>query len=253
MGRLGRAAGSRVHAVRQRWHPYRSGAAARCRSRELLRGVFERDALAAVPRRDRTAVVPSRVVGQLCPRQPAFCCRCCRGQRTGRGRLGTGLSTAARAETAARASRRPHDRVFQPHPVPSIRHLLAATLAHTDHRGPARRRCHRLPADRGCEQFRACRSSPQGLCHEEPDYRGSPRGRIARRSRARADPAGQTLSHGGGQEVPDLDRFAQLRGTGAPRRHPGQGQADSGGSRQPENDHARSRPPRLHQGHRPST
>ena len=46
-----------------------------------------------------------------------------------RGGLGAGLPAAAGAADAARGPPRPRDRVLQPHPVPRLRHLLAAAVA----------------------------------------------------------------------------------------------------------------------------
>ena len=54
-----------LDAVRERGHPHRPGSLERRRRRELLRGLQQRHALAAVPRRHRAARLPPRVVGEL--------------------------------------------------------------------------------------------------------------------------------------------------------------------------------------------
>ena len=77
------------------------------RDRELLRGLLQRHAVAAVPRPGRQAVVPPGVVGRLRARQPAVRRAGGRGGREGRHGVGAGLPAPAGAADAARPAARP--------------------------------------------------------------------------------------------------------------------------------------------------
>ncbi len=68
LGRLGRPARSRARPLRQRRHPHRAGAAQPGRPRDVLRGLQQRHPLAAVPRRHRAARLSPGLVGQLSTR-----------------------------------------------------------------------------------------------------------------------------------------------------------------------------------------
>ena len=120
-----------------------------------------------------------------------------------RGRLGAGLPAAARAADAAREPPRPRHRLLQPHPVPGLRHLLAAAVAPPGHRRTARRRRDRLPARGRCRQLLARGAPPVRLHHARHRHRGARRRR--RRpaasspgtSRSRSTPPGSRRSRAG--------------------------------------------------------
>ena len=136
-GRLDRLAGhsgqrrrpdrrGRSHAV--------SGAAVRRGRGEVLRGVLQRHAVAALPRRHRQADLPPRVVGQLRRREPALRRGDLAGGRRGRDGMGAGLSAAAGAEDAADAAARSHHRILSAHSVSAGRAVHADAVADRDHR-----------------------------------------------------------------------------------------------------------------------
>ncbi len=254
MGRLAGHRRPRRGAVRRRRHldhprhPHRAG------PRRVLRGLLERHAVAAVPRRHRAAELPPRVVGHLREGEPALRRRGREGRRARRHGVGAGLPAAARAEDAARAAPGPHHRLLQPHPVPALRHLLAAAVAHADHRGAARRRRHRLPARGRRGQLRA-RGPPALRVHYPRIHRRRARARRhpAHRPRHQAVEARARAPHPPGRReaLPDLDRRAQLRGDGQGPGHPGARPPDPRRPRRPEDDPAGRRPAGLHEGHRP--
>ena len=112
-----------------------------------LRGILQRDAVAALPRRRRQAGVPPRVVGRVRLGQPAV-----RPSRppTSRPRTPPSGSTTTNctpgAADAPRPAARSPDRLLPPHSVPPGRAVPVLPLAAADPRGPARGRPDRLPA-----------------------------------------------------------------------------------------------------------
>ena len=112
-------------------HP---GHAVQRRRRRLLRGLLQRDAVAAVPRRGRRIAVPPRLVGGLPAGQRAVR----RGGRRARGarrdRLGARLPAAAGPAVAPPAAAGRADRLLPAHPVPAGRAVHAAAVADPDRR-----------------------------------------------------------------------------------------------------------------------
>ena len=131
-------------------HP---GHADRRRGRRLLRGLLQRDPVAALSRCCRRIAVPPRVVGGLPAGQREV--RRVGGRPRGarRDRLGARLPTAARPAIAPPAASRRADRVLPAHPVPAGRAVHAAALADPDHPGTARRGPDRFPAARWRPEF----------------------------------------------------------------------------------------------------
>ncbi|MBN9210902.1 MAG: trehalose-phosphatase [Microbacterium sp.] len=234
---MGRSARRDPRALRLRRDAPGAGRAVGGRRAALLRGLLQRHDLAAVPRRDRRAHLQAGVVGRLRPREPTLRRGGGRGRRRRGDRVGPGLSAAARAEDAARAPARPHDRLLPPHPVPRLRPVLAAAVAQAGARGSSRRGRHRIPARGGCRQLRARRPASAAVRDQgERDLGAGRRGRHARRA---------------GQGVPDLDRRGVVRRDGAAPRDPAAGTRDPRRSGQPAQDPAGRRSPGLHQGHPP--
>ena len=104
----------------------------RRRRRQLLRGLLQRDPVAAVPRRGRRVAVPPRLVGGLPAGQRAVRRGGRRAGRTGRDRLGARLPAATGAAVAAPAAAGRADRLLPAHPVPAGRAVHAAAVAHPD-------------------------------------------------------------------------------------------------------------------------
>jgi hypothetical protein len=197
--------------------------------REPLRGLLQRDPVAAVPRRGREAGVPPGVVGRLHRRQPPVRRAGGRSRRRGRHRVGARLPDAAGPRDAARAAAGPADRLLPAHPVPTDRALPAAAVAPADPRGPARRRPRRLPAQRRRPELRA--PGPAAGRPQDPPRPGLP----ARRA------------HGEGGGVPDLDRLARPGGAGPLGAGRGARHRDPRAARQPTQGlpRRRSRRPRA--------
>ena len=109
-------------------------ACTRCRSRRrgraVLRGLLQRQPLAALPRRGRAAGLRAALVGGV-PARSTSASPTPRAEvaATGRHRLGAGLPAPARAGDAPRAAARPADRVLPAHPVPAGRAVHAAAAA----------------------------------------------------------------------------------------------------------------------------
>ena len=171
------------------------------RGRQLLRGLLQRDALAAVPRRRRRIAVPPRLVGGLPAGQRAVRRGGRRARRAGRDRLGARLPAAAGPAVAAPAAAGRADRLLPAHPVPAGRAVHAAALADPDRPRPARRRPDRLPTARRRPQLR-----PAGQV-------AGRRGHHRRHHRVRRpdDP---------GRRLPDLDRLGRAVGAGRHPAHP---------------------------------
>ena len=102
LDRLARSRRREGQALRAQRHAAGARPAVRGRGRGVLRGLLERDAVAAVPRRRRAAGVPPRVVGLLRAGQPALRREGRRGRQPGRRRLGAGLPAPAGPDDAAR-------------------------------------------------------------------------------------------------------------------------------------------------------
>ena len=180
MGGLDRGGRRRRRAVHSRRCRTASGAALAERARRLLRGVFQRLAVAALPRRSARVDVQGPTVGRLrlCQRKVR---RAPRRSRPARGRdLGPRLPAPTRPGDGPRASPGYHDRLLPPRPVPSVGAVRTPAVAQRDRRGIAWRRPRRLPAVDGRRELRPHR----------------PASRLARRAdRRRPRPAGTEPTH----------------------------------------------------------
>ena len=206
------------------------------RGQRLLRGVLQRDPVAAVPRRHRPAGVPPPLVGGVRGGQPVLRGRGGRRGGARRDGLGARLPAAAGAADAARAARRPPHRLLQPHPVPRLRDLRAASVATPGGPGPARRGPARLPEPGRRHELPARLPPGRRPADQGPRHPGA------------AKPMAAREVHGG--VVPHLDR---LRGPGGDRpagRGPGNGPRTSGWPWASRDVLLLGRrPARLHQGH----
>ena len=197
---------------------------------ELLRGLLQRHALAALPRRRRPAVVPPALVAGV--RQGQRAVR--RGRRRGRGRgrdgLGAGLPAPAGARPAPRAPPGPADRVLPAHPVPAGRAVPAAPVARADRPGVAGRGPRRLPH--------------AGRCAQLP-HAGDPLRRGGRRARRRRLPRSRREA----RRLPHLDRLRGARQAVPHTRGHRPRRGDPPRAGRPAPPDPRRRPARLHQGH----
>ena len=164
----------------------------------LLRGILQRDLVAAVPRRHRPARIPPPVVGGLRDGQPVV--------RTGRGGpggarrdgLGSRLPAPAGPADDPRAARRPAHRFLQPHPVPRLRDLRPASVAPPGRERPARRGPAGLPAPGRRHELPAGLPPGGGPGHARGPRSGSPTARSGRRrSRSRSTRTPWNRSPGG--------------------------------------------------------
>ena len=157
----------------------------------------------------------------------------------GRDRLGAGLPAAARAADAARAAARPHDRLLPPHPVPGIRHLLAAAVA------PQIIEACSAPTSSASSGWRTPATSP-ARCAASSRYDTKARSSTVPERRRRRRGASLAKAFPISIDSASLRRARAARPTSRRARREIRDEP-----RQPEDDHARRRPARLHEGHRP--
>src|SRR6185436_13362713 len=122
-----------------------------------LRGLFELEPVAAVPRRRRAAGVPPALVGLVPAGERALRAR--RGGRggPGRDRLGAGLPAPAGTGAAPAGTPGPADRVLPAHPVPAGRAVHATAPPRRRAARAARRGSRRLPAPARRAELRPAR------------------------------------------------------------------------------------------------
>ena len=201
--------------------------------RGVLRGLLQRDPVAALPRRRRQAGVPPRVVGLLRHGQPALRRDGRRGRRRGRHRLGARLPAPAGAGDAARAASRPAHRLLPAHPVPAGRAVRPAAVAPADPRGPARAPTSSASSSPAAPSnfVRLVRQRVGHKTHRDLVYL----------------PDGRTVQ---AAAFPISIDYRGLRGARpSPSRSQERAERDPRAARQPRNGLPRHRPARLHQGH----
>ena len=204
----------------------------RQRSRAVLRGLLQRDALAAVPRRGRRVGVPPDLVGRLRRGEPPV--RRAGGARSQRRARRSGCTTTSCSwSRRCCAQLRPDLRIgfFLHIPFPPTELFNRLPWRTADHPRPARRRPDRLPAARWRAQLQPAGAQPVG------------------RRAARAAPC--TTRAARSWSTRSRSRSTRRDGqTGRHSRGAGQRAATAGRTRQPAPDHPRRRPAGLHQGHR---
>ncbi len=177
VGRLARRTRRGSGPLRERRPAARPDHHQRAGDRRLLRGILQRDVVAALPRCHRPPGVSSGVVGRVRHGQSALRRRDGEDRRASCGGLGPGLSASAGAPDAAREATRSEDRLLPAHPVPAHRALQPAAVAEPDPARAAGRGSGRIPAARRRPELRPTRpaaAAPGNPTGSHPPSRRSP-------------------------------------------------------------------------------
>ena len=240
---LDRLAGNHRHRrrpLRTRRHAPGAGALELRRLPDVLRGLFQRHPVAAVPRRHRPTGIPPHVVGQIPRSQHPLCHPHGRNRWQERNRVGARLPAVPGSPAAAvHASGRQH-RILPAHPVPAGGALQPAAVALRDSARSPGCRPHRLPAAHRCRELPPLRAQALRLHHQGRRHHRHGRSRL-----------GHRRAHHAGRPLPHFRRHRCTHRTGEHPRDSGPGAGNPPRTGQPGHYHPRHRPHGLHQGSAP--